>query len=136
MTEKMLVVIVVLLSLLLVVSGVAVSCILPTAVKLDMDDDGREVDLEVGQSLVITLETYATAGYTWEVAELNEQVLYLVKKESKPVSKAIGAPTMETFRFEAVKAGQTALKLVYHRPWEKNVDVEPPETFSVQVVIR
>ena len=72
MTEKMLVFIVVLLSLLLVVSGVAVSCILPTAVKLDMDDDGREVDLKVGQSLVITLEAYATAGYTWEVAELNE----------------------------------------------------------------
>ena len=62
--------------------------------------------------------------------------LHLVKKESKPVSKAIGAPNMETFRFEAVKAGQTALKLVYHRPWEKNVDVEPSETFSVQVVIR
>ncbi len=45
-----------------------------------------------------------------------------------------GASAMEVLRFEAAGAGQTTLKLVYHRPWEK--DVEPLQTFSIEVVVK
>jgi predicted secreted protein len=35
---------------------------------------------------------------------------------------------------EAVNVGKATLNLVYHRPWEK--DVEPLNTYSLQVVVR
>jgi len=104
-------------------------------VRLGADDDGRQVELEAGQTLAIGLESNPTTGYTWEVAELDEHILRQVgETEFEPESGAIGAGGVETLRFETVSAGQTALRLVYHRPWEK--DVEPLATFSVQVVVR
>jgi len=105
-------------------------------VKASLDDDGREKQLKKGQTLVVTLEGNPTTGYSWEVAEpLDEQVLRQAgEPEFKSESDALGAGGVQVLRFEAVNAGKITLKLVYHRPWEK--DVEPLETYSIQVVVR
>jgi inhibitor of cysteine peptidase len=105
-------------------------------VKVTIDDAGREMQLRKGQTLVVTLEGNPTTGYSWEVAEpLDEQVLRQVgEAEFKTESDLVGAGGVQILRFEAVNAGQTTLKLVYHRPWEK--DVEPLETYSIQVVVQ
>ncbi len=111
------------------------ACGATNEVKLDAGDDGSQVELDAGQTLVVSLEGNPTTGYTWEAAELDEQVLRQAgETEFKPESDAIGAGGVQTLRFETVNTGQTTLKLVYHRPWEE--DVEPAETFSVQVVVR
>ncbi|MFC2055485.1 protease inhibitor I42 family protein [Chloroflexota bacterium] len=104
-------------------------------VKLEADDDGSQVELKAGQTLIVSLEGNPTTGYMWEAEDLDEQVLRQAgETEFKPESDAIGAGGVQTLRFETVKTGQTTLKLVYHRSWE--ADVEPAETFSVQVVVR
>jgi len=104
-------------------------------VKLDAAAHGSQVELQKGQTLVITLESNPTTGFRWEVVEIDEPILRQIgEAEFKPESEALGAGGTETFHFEAVNAGQTALELVYHRPWEE--DVEPLETFSLQVVVR
>ncbi len=105
-------------------------------VKASIDDAGREMQLKKGQTLVVTLEGNPTTGYSWEVAEpLDEQVLRQAgEAEFKQESEALGAGGVQILRFEAVNAGTITLKLVYHRPWEK--DVEPLETYSLQVVVR
>jgi len=104
-------------------------------VKLDASANGRQVELQKGQTLVITLESNPTTGYRWEVVEIDESILRQIgEAEFKPESEALGAGGTETFRFEATNAGQMALKLVYHRPWEEGE--EPLETFSLQVVVR
>jgi len=103
--------------------------------KLDADDNGRQIELEKGQILVITLEANPTTGYTWEIAEHEEHVLRQVGEAGfEPESEAIGAQGIQTLRFEAVNVGKTTLKLVYRRPWEE--DVEPLDTFSIKVVVR
>lgn len=104
-------------------------------VKLDAGENGSQVELNAGQTLIVSLEGNPTTGYTWEAAELDEQVLQQVgETEFKPDSDAIGAGGVQTLRFETMNSGQTTLKLVYHRPWEE--DLEPAEIFSVQVVVR
>jgi inhibitor of cysteine peptidase len=105
-------------------------------IKATIDDNGREMQLKKGQTLVVTLEGNPTTGYSWEVAEtLDEQVLRLTgEPEFKAESEALGAGGVQTLRFEAVNAGQITLKLVYHRPWEKGV--EPLETYSLQIMVR
>lgn len=52
--------------------------------------------------------------------------------EFQPESDMLGVKGMQTLRFEAANTGKTPLKLVYHRPWEK--DVVPLQTFTIQVV--
>ena len=121
----------VLLAVLVLVAG----CGTAEEVKLGASDNGRQIELKKGQTLVIALEGNPSTGYTWEVVEIGEQVLRQKgDPEFKPESDLVGAGGVQTFRFEAVGAGQTDLKLVYHRPWEEGV--EPLETFSVQVTVR
>lgn len=104
-------------------------------IKLDAGNNGSQIEIEQGQILVITLEANPTTGYTWEMIEGEEQILQQVGEiEFQPDSKLIGAPGIQTLRLEAVNVGKITLKLIYHhRPWEENVD--PLETFSVQVVV-
>jgi inhibitor of cysteine peptidase len=87
--------------------------------------------------LVITLEANPSTGYTWELADVNAEaegepiVRQTAAIEFEPHSTLLGAPGIQTLRFEAVAEGETTLRLVYRRPWELNV--EPARTFSLQV---
>lgn len=107
----------------------------PLAQELNASDNGRTIELEKGQILVISLEANPSTGYMWEVAEGEEHIVQQVgEAEFQQESELLGAPGIETVRFEAMDTGQTTVELVYRRPWEENVD--PLKTFSVQVVVR
>jgi predicted secreted protein len=102
-------------------------------IKVSEANNGSELELKKGQSLVITLEANPTTGYTWEVVEPeDEQVLQQVGGiEFEQESDLIGASGVQIIRFEVVNAGRAAVKLVYHRPWETGL--EPLKTFAIQV---
>ena len=126
----------VLLALLLVVAVLMVYGPVPREVQLTAADNGSEIELKKNQALVITLEANPTTGYTWDVVgPRDEQVLRQVGEiEFKPESDLIGAGGVQIIRFEVVNAGRASLKLIYHRPWE--TDVEPLKTFAIQVLAR
>ena len=91
--------------------------------------------MKVGQALVISLESNPTTGYAWEVVDFEEGALEQDgEPEFKADSKLVGAGGAQTFRFKAAEAGEIELKLLHHRSWEE--DVEPLDTFTVQVVVR
>ncbi len=121
--------------LLVAVALMAVSgCAAKPALALEGKDNGRQIELQKGQTLAISLEGNPSTGYTWEMAESEGSILRQVGEiEFKAESDLVGAPGTQTLRFEAVESGQTELKLVYHRPWEK--DLEPLETFTLQVTV-
>ena len=109
---------------------------------LTAEDDGSVVELGEGQALVVTLESNPTTGYSWQVSEVDEDVLMQIgepefEEAAAPAAaegeQVLGAGGTETFYF-ASAAGETTLTLVYHRPWEE--DVEPEEVFSVEVIVR
>jgi len=105
---------------------------LPTEVRLSAKDDGRQIELNEGQLLLVGLEGNPSTGYMWEVEEGSEEIIRQVGEiEFHPESDLLGAPGKQILRFQAVGPGQTTLKLVYHRPWEKGV--EPAKTFSIKV---
>lgn len=110
-------------------------CAAQTAPTLGAEDDGKEIALQQGQTLTIRLEANPTTGYSWEFVESEEAILQQVgEPEYEPESDLLGAPGMQTLRFQAVQPGQMELKLVYRRPWEEGV--EPLETFTVLVTVQ
>jgi inhibitor of cysteine peptidase len=122
------------ISAVLVTFALLAGCV-TKEVKVGANDNGSQIKLNKGQMLVITLEGNPTTGYTWEVAELNADVMRQVgETEFQPESSPLGAGGVQTLRFETLNVGQTPLKLVYHRPWEK--DVEPLKAFSIQVTVQ
>jgi len=111
----------------------------PGEVQLTAADNDSKVELKSGQVLSITLESNPTTGYTWEVVDTpGEQVMQQVGEiefiPNRQGPGIVGSGGVQIIRFECVNAGQTVLKLVYHRPWE--TEVEPLETFSIHVAAR
>jgi inhibitor of cysteine peptidase len=99
---------------------------------LNASDNNTAINATTGEFLIVTLEGNPTTGYTWEVEELNEQVLQQVGDiVSVPESDLMGAPSMQIATFEVVGAGNATIKMVYHRPRE--TDVEPVDTFTLNV---
>ena len=124
---------------LILISGLVLlalaACGSGSEVKLDEGDDGSQVELTGGQTLEISLEGNPTTGYTWETAEVDQNVLRQVgEPQFEADSDAVGSGGEQTLRFETVTSGSTTLKLVYVRPWEEGIP--PQETFSVQVIVR
>jgi len=108
----------------------------PHEVLLTDTDNGNEIAVKKGQSMVISLESNPTTGYIWELVERpDEQILQQVGKlEFAQESELIGAGGVETIRFDVVGPGLTAIRLEYHRPWETNVS--PEKIFYIHVVAR
>lgn len=99
------------------------------------DDNGGQIELNKGDVLIISLDANPSTGYAWEKAGGDEAVLAQKgDPEYKAGSPALGASGTQTLRFDAARAGETTLKLVYHRAWEKGV--EPIETFTLHVVVK
>jgi inhibitor of cysteine peptidase len=107
----------------------------PRELQLTAADNRSSVELQPGQRLRVTLAANPTTGYTWAILEpADDRILrQLGEIEFEPESNLMGAGGVQIIRFEAVSAGQSSLKLVYHRPWES---VEPLETFTLSVAVR
>jgi inhibitor of cysteine peptidase len=125
-------------ALLSIVLSVASACSPPRetrAISLGAEDAGRRIELSKGHTLDVSLASNPTTGYRWEAKDLDEEILRQIgEPEFEPQSKLVGAPGVEVLRFQAVDAGRTTLNLVYRRSWE--TDVEPLETYSVEVLVR
>lgn len=112
-------------------------CAPGNAVKIGNDANGQKISIKPNQTLAIRLESNPTTGYGWEVAECDEAILKPLGEaeyeQAKPNQNLVGGGGWQTFQFRPEKTGQTRVKLIYHRPWEK--DVEPLQTFEVQVSV-
>ena len=103
-------------------------------VTINADDMGETFELTEGQRLVVELVSNPTTGYRWEAIGGQPVLEQLGEPRSKPDSDRVGAGGVEELQFRAMQVGETTLELVYHRPWEE--DVEPLERFTVHIVVK
>ena len=110
----------------------------PEPLTLTKDADGTSVQVEVGQSLEISLEANPTTGYSWEVKESGEPTL---RPQGEPAyvqaetgATLVGGGGTYTFTYVGAETGTATLELIYHRSWE--TDVAPLETFTLEVTVK
>jgi inhibitor of cysteine peptidase len=103
---------------------------------VDASYSGKQVELSVGQSLVVTLASNITTGYSWSLAQnSDETVLNKTGNEYiAPQTTLIGAGGKEEWTFKALKQGNSTISMVYSRPWE--TDTPPAQTFDLTVVVK
>jgi predicted secreted protein len=111
-----------LLPILGIVGVVTISCIAAgcgAEVKAYSNpDETIEINTGTQFDVVITLDSNPSTGYSW-VAVFDEDALVLVDQNYEPGnSTLIGAPGTQTFRFKALKSGQTQITMSYQRSWE------------------
>jgi len=109
----------------------------PDDVQLTDTNNGGQVTVKAGQTINLRLEANPSTGFGWEVNQIDTTLLvqkgdktYAPASQIKPVA---GGGGWEYFRFAVQQKGETTLKLIYHRSWEKGV--EPAKTFDVKIQI-
>ena len=97
-------------------------------------DQGKNFTLNMGDSLVIVLDSNPSTGYAWVVKSVDKPVLSLAGEPFfKMNSDKLGAPGKTTLTFKTVSSGSQALTLLYQRSFEK--DVQPLKTFTINVTV-
>ena len=102
---------------------------------IDASDDGRLIQLERGDTLVVRLRGNPSTGASWAFVEPpNPMVLEQVGEMTFVADDedVCGSPGTFTFRFRALKSGTTRLNLRYGRAWEDEI----LDGFSAIVFVR
>lgn len=81
-------------------------------------DDGRTIDLHVGDAVQVTLPENATTGYRWEIDQLDAAIVATEGSKSNYPGGAVGAAGKVSFAFKAEKAGNGEVALKYWRRFE------------------
>jgi predicted secreted protein len=99
--------------------------------EMDLSDDGKEIQLKVGQEFSVSLPENRSSGYQWQ---FDTSELIHVKSDSYiSDTSQVGAGGVREFVLTAETEGETTLKAEYLRPWEKGT--KPAQTFEMNVLI-
>ena len=100
-------------------------------------DNGRTIELQVGQAFQLMLGSNPTTGYRW----VYDGKSSIVVQEGQPVYAAdnpdkglMGGGGVERWTFRALKPGTETLRLEYRRPWEQAV--EPANRVEFPVIVK
>ena len=107
-------------------------------IQADDSFNGREVTLQVGDNLKVSLSENASTGYRWSIPpEVKSKLAPVLRETGETVDAADGTPGKSGVRhldFEALAAGTAALEIQYRRSWEQ--DKPPARTFTLRVTVR
>lgn len=103
-----------------------------TAMTFTEKNNGQTVQAHVGDRFEVRLESNASTGYEWLVQTQDAKALESDGEPRRipPTSNQPGAPGQQVFAFKVKRAGETKLKLIYARPWEKD---KPADKFVLTV---
>ena len=86
---------------------------------ITQSDQGRTIEVNQGDLIVIRLAENLTTGYGWELEAVDSKVLELLDSDySEDRGELMGSGGTRTFRFQAESPGNQQIQLGYRRPWE------------------
>jgi inhibitor of cysteine peptidase len=98
-------------------------------------DMNKFVRLNVGQTVILSLDGNPSTGYNWKITAKDKRILRQIGGASfTPASNAIGAGGKVKFEFKVVGFGRTTLSLAYLRPWD--INVPPVKRFNVDLIVK
>jgi len=105
-------------------------------ISIDQSYNNKEYTTKVGGSINLSLPGNPTTGFSWTLAEPGDSSLLKLAGEGYQAgsdSRLVGQSGSAWWKFTALKAGTTKIKLVYARPWES---VQPAQTFELTIIIK
>jgi inhibitor of cysteine peptidase len=121
---------------LFAVTAVLAACATPPPVPVNINDlnAGETINLKVAQGLTVELPSTPSRGFSWQVTNIDTNVLTQVGQSKFKASSAVAdSPGVETLTFQAFGPGTTALELGYVSSADKNAP--PAKTYGVTVVV-
>jgi inhibitor of cysteine peptidase len=110
------------------------------SMKLTEADNGKTIEVKVGDVIKVIIAGNPTTGYSWAAA-LGDKDAAVIRQQGEPAyepeskdGSVVGSGGTYTFAFKAVAPGQAVLKLDYARAWEEGV--APIQSYSVRVTVK
>ena len=101
-------------------------------VRVTSSNNGKSLDVRVGDEILVSLAENPTTGYRWELEPADGRVLGSEGDTYEMAADpAIGSGGTHQFRFAARAPGRTTIALKLRRAWAS--DEPPVQTFSVEV---
>ena len=97
-------------------------------------ENGTDVSVRLGDTLVIRLLENSTAGYRWAVSSIDSDVLEIAAQDYEPARAGVGSAGVSVWTLAPKHAGRTRIELKKIRPWNK--DDPAAERFTVELTIR
>lgn len=106
----------------------------PKLVRVSEEDNEDTVSLNIGDKLEVVLESNPTTGFQWEtIGDFTPYLRQSGEPVYEPTGEGLGAGGNISFTFEAIKAGQTRLELIYRQPFDEGTP--PAKTFGLTVKV-
>jgi inhibitor of cysteine peptidase len=86
-------------------------------------DNGRTVDIRLGETVRVTLPENATTGYRWAIDRYDEEFVEALATEPRYPANAVGSGGEVAFVFQGKKIGTGEIALKYWRHWEGDSSV-------------
>jgi predicted secreted protein len=107
-------------------------------VMLDINSNGKKVELRVGDEINIELVGAGGTGYWWYFDKLDLGLFEFVGEETRVAGKGekemTGRPVIGIWKLRAKKAGRSFIRMKCYRAWEKSS--KAINQFEVSVNIR
>jgi inhibitor of cysteine peptidase len=82
-------------------------------------DNGREISVDVGQTLRVSLPCSPSTGYSWRmVGDAGPELKLVSSGMATQTSSTLGSPQSQDFVFEGQTGGVKQLRFEYVRPWD------------------
>jgi len=96
---------------------------------LTEEDDGKTVELKVGQVVTVVLDSNRQSGLMWDLAPVTADVM---ERQGTPAYTEKKAGGTETWRFRATRKGEQTVRLEYPRRMTRSV---PERTFRFTAIV-
>ncbi|MCA1906029.1 MAG: protease inhibitor I42 family protein [Desulfarculus sp.] len=100
----------------------------------------QTLNLGVGQTLDLTLDSNPTTGYRWFLTQAPDPAVVLVETHAfvrdREATGQAGSGGREIFAIRGVSPGFTEMVLEYHRPWERERGQPPAKVHRITLRVR
>jgi inhibitor of cysteine peptidase len=97
-------------------------------------DDGKTVEVHVGDTIDLSLHENAAAGYRWAFEFLDSKLIAAQEGEYAGSTGAVGSGSAMKWTLKAIAVGATEVRLKLWRHWEGDASVQ--KRFAVTLVVR
>ena len=108
-----------------------------TTITIKEDNQKEKYSLRKGDIVEVVLNANPSTGYKWQIVNIDSSKLKIVDEtytSEKVKRDIVGSGGNKIYLFKAINKGNTAIDLIYSRPFEK--DLPPKKKFHLNLNIR